>query len=494
MVLSPATNQLSGLDMGEAAPAFADTSTEDSRTRSPLHLYAERMREPQCSTTAATSPSQPADKKNRRSGILFDAVRDFSGLKRPSAEDINKLKALFYEFIETMEPPQRRLVTAMLARCVYTPRAIALYLAMDDPQVAAPMLLFSPVLNELDLASISRKLGTGHAAIIRKRMQPVRSSSAPQEAYPGPTIPENPEKIETTSGSSDLVATAAQRDDIAQPAVSNAAKPGSNTKTLSGEEIVALAASGGRLGKRTAKQHPVNQAQRQPEAGRFSFFEEITSYRPRATKADHPARDDHGSSQQGFRSTTISVLDRKTTRQLLSLARHRNLLAIARLIETLCGLPEKATLKLMAAETGDEFLYLVRAIGIPEPHGIQFSLMALPRIGRGFESYTAAKQTLRELDQGICQMIFNEIGARFHIEKRPSTSSTETAPSTDQLENTNDTQERSRSAEHGGARLQDAIRKRRSGLSTPDYGNGQIKHPDGSLEVRRHSLLRTGNE
>jgi len=56
---------------------------------------------------------------------------------------------------------------------------------------------------------------------------------------------------------------------------------------------------------------------------------------------------------------------------------------------------------------------------VPSPHDIQMAMMAVPRIGRGIESYRHAKKTLGELDAGICRMIFNQIGARFDLGTSP---------------------------------------------------------------------------
>ncbi len=108
------------------------------------------------------------------------------------------------------------------------------------------------------------------------------------------------------------------------------------------------------------------------------------------------------------------------TRELLLMARHRNLIGIARLIETLCGLPFNTSLKLLTTEKGYELLYLIRAIGLPHPHDMQFALMAMPRIGRSHGEYRNAKSLLADLDQGDCQMIFNEIGATFRIRAKSS--------------------------------------------------------------------------
>jgi len=108
------------------------------------------------------------------------------------------------------------------------------------------------------------------------------------------------------------------------------------------------------------------------------------------------------------------------TRELLLMARHRNLIGIARLIETLCGLPLNTSLKLLTAEKGYELVYLIRAIGLPHPHDMQFALMAMPRLGRSYGEYRKAKSLLADLDQGDCQMIFNEIGATFPIRAKSS--------------------------------------------------------------------------
>lgn len=303
---------------------------------------------------------------SKSSKILLESTRNFGCVQRPSREEIDQYKELFYQLIERVPASEKRLISAMLARGVFTPRPVALYLAQDKPDVAAPFLLYSPVLGDLDLRAIAKKKGAEHAAIVAKRRLPMDNftKSTLHEVISTPHQPvqekAEPEFIEQVL-----------------PAIEPATEP----KWLEGEEIVALASIGGRLGRQDKVE-----AKLQPAP---------------SVKSQHQTKVDF-------------QLPKTETRKLLQLARQRKIGEVAAYVEGLCGLETSATLKLVKSQQ-TELTYLVKALGLSAPHDIQLLMMLSPGISRDVVTYRETKNLLTQLDVGICRMIFNEIGARFDV-------------------------------------------------------------------------------
>ncbi len=309
---------------------------------------------------------QGRNRQSRHSTILRDATREFSLIKRPEHNDIERYKELFYQLIDRLDKADRRMVSAMLARSSFTPRPVALYLAQDAVEVAAPFLLFSPVLNDVDLRAIAAKRGKLYADIIRKR-------TLPMEPFTAQKLDEAPFQRQDRSSAA-IHATPT----LAKPAATEPALP-------IRDELIGLASRGGRLGKRTE-----------------SFV---------VSKMEPAPQHDTGETAR----PALFRLPKNGVRKLLSLARKRDHEAMAKMIEEYCGLASSDTLKLLKSSNADEPLYLIRALGVPAPHDIQLAMMIQPAIARSITDYRAAKKTLAELNPGICQMIFNEIGAQFDI-------------------------------------------------------------------------------
>ncbi len=300
------------------------------------------------------------ESKNKRSAkLLIDATRDFGNIRRPSSDQITQYKELFYQLIDRLQSNDRRMISAMLARLAFTPRAVALYFAQDEVEIAAPFLLFSSVLGDLDLRAIAKKKGHAYAEVISKRQSPI-------DAHTQATLNTIIENNAVTD----------------KPTISVPTPDAKATKWLDGNEIVALASIGGRLGSKSAP-------------------------KPASKQETVVTRQEE------------NVLPKQETRHLMSLARNHNTVAIANYVEKLCGLESNASLRLLNSVTGDELVYLVKALGIPSPHNLQFLLLVQPKIGRDIATYRHIKSLLSNLEAGICKMIFNEIGAKFEIAGRP---------------------------------------------------------------------------
>lgn len=313
-------------------------------------------------------------KPSRQAAILRDATREFSLLRRPEQAEIIRYKELFYQLIDRLEKSERRLISAMLARSAFTPRPVGLYFAQDALEVAAPFLLFSPVLNDLDLRAIAQKKGQLYANVIAKRKLPMEPFTA-----------QSMERIDTN-----------------EVDVSSRGKPGAvvpktskpseqSSADMLRDEILSLAAKGGKAGRSKVQAVEPNDM------------------------VDHGSEETAQSQTGSPPNPGDFRLPKRAVRELLAHARQGRLEELAERIEAWCGLAAADTLMLLKASRSDEPLYLIRALGIPSPHDIQLAMLIQPAIGRSIESYRQSKKTLAELNQGICQIIFNEVGARFDV-------------------------------------------------------------------------------
>lgn len=104
--------------------------------------------------------------------LLAAAVAGFTSLTRPGRYESQQFEDLALPLLETATPRARRQVSAILAQHDVAPRRLVLALANDNIEVAAPLLLRSPVLTTSDLTEITGKHGLSHARIIARR-QPV---------------------------------------------------------------------------------------------------------------------------------------------------------------------------------------------------------------------------------------------------------------------------------------------------------------------------------
>lgn len=104
--------------------------------------------------------------------LLAACVAGFASLTRPGRYESQQLDDLAMPLLETATPRARRQVSASLAQHDVAPRRLVLALANDSIEVAAPLLLRSPVLTTTDLINIIAERGLSHAHIIARR-QPI---------------------------------------------------------------------------------------------------------------------------------------------------------------------------------------------------------------------------------------------------------------------------------------------------------------------------------
>ena len=377
---------------------------------------------------SADSSTEAFSRRARQTRILVDATRDLTNNPRPSARQIEAYKELFYQLADRLLPADRRLISTLVARSAFTPRAVALYLAQDTLDVAIPCLLYSPVLQDLDLKEIARKMGAAHRDVIAKRTIPplqmsdlqdktepveeVAEATSEAEALPAewmesvemPAIVSSsihqPSLFARTPTQASLIEEAAQETETAATRETDGWADGhadgkadqstieateGEAEWLDGEEIVALASAGGRLG-------------RQKPAIQEAIAPEDASAAPPESRRKH-----------------LDLLPARETRHLLALARSQNRKALVRKLGDLSGLGRNTVATLLRKTTGDEIVYLVRALNPGRRQELKLLLMVAPRYGRSPDAYRGARDLLGQLDTGICRMIFNQVGAAFPL-------------------------------------------------------------------------------
>lgn len=219
-----------------------------------------------------------AAKRSKKAELLIESTGQFVQIERPSHKDLLLYKELFYQLVDGCEQAERRKLAMLLSRNPFTPRQIALFFAIDNKDVAAPILLFSPVLNEADIAILARRLPGGHLAVLCRRANLTVASVRALARYGGrdcrrlleknPVILGSPELFGTLSGKAPLSrkerigeALATERRE-AEPAKSDPTPKATATRRTGPAErqLMALAARGGRLGEAASTEHGVRGA------------------------------------------------------------------------------------------------------------------------------------------------------------------------------------------------------------------------------------------
>ena len=101
---------------------------------------------------------------------LFRAVvTAFCSLTRPSRREIAQLEDLTLPLYENVSSEARRFVAAALSECQNPPAALVRRLADEPVETAAPLLLRSNALTDIDLIALIGRRGIGHARVIACR-------------------------------------------------------------------------------------------------------------------------------------------------------------------------------------------------------------------------------------------------------------------------------------------------------------------------------------
>lgn len=97
------------------------------------------------------------------------AVSAFCSLTRPSRREIAQLEDLTLPLFDDVSVESRRYVAAALSECEYAPTALVRRLAEEPVETAAPLLIRSKALSDIDLIALIGRHGLPHARAIARR-------------------------------------------------------------------------------------------------------------------------------------------------------------------------------------------------------------------------------------------------------------------------------------------------------------------------------------
>lgn len=109
------------------------------------------------------------DESVRAERLFRAAVAAFCSLTRPTRLEITQLDRLSHPLFDRVSPEARRFAAAALSDSPHAPRELVLRLAAQPSDVAAPLLMRSPMLNDVDLVGLIARHGLDHAQIIARR-------------------------------------------------------------------------------------------------------------------------------------------------------------------------------------------------------------------------------------------------------------------------------------------------------------------------------------
>ncbi|RWN30887.1 MAG: hypothetical protein EOR95_19330 [Mesorhizobium sp.] len=97
------------------------------------------------------------------------AVSAFCSLTRPSRREIAQLEDLTLPLFANVSVESRRYVAAALSECEYAPTALVRRLCEEPVDIAAPLLIRSRALSNIDLIALIGRHGLPHARAIARR-------------------------------------------------------------------------------------------------------------------------------------------------------------------------------------------------------------------------------------------------------------------------------------------------------------------------------------
>jgi uncharacterized protein (DUF2336 family) len=97
------------------------------------------------------------------------AVSAFCSLTRPSRREIGQLEDLTLPLFDAVSVESRRYVAAALSECEYAPAALVRRLCEEPVDIAAPLLIRSRAVSDIDLIALIGRHGLPHARAIARR-------------------------------------------------------------------------------------------------------------------------------------------------------------------------------------------------------------------------------------------------------------------------------------------------------------------------------------
>ena len=139
-------------------------------------------------------PSQP-----RKAERLFRAaVSAFCSLPRPSRSEIAQLEDLTLPLFDQVSTESKRFVAAALSESDSAPPALVRRLANESIDIAAPLLIRSQALTDIDLIALIGRHGMAHARAIARRQALNPTISSLIQALDRPAPPPTGDKRDGT--------------------------------------------------------------------------------------------------------------------------------------------------------------------------------------------------------------------------------------------------------------------------------------------------------
>jgi uncharacterized protein (DUF2336 family) len=110
-----------------------------------------------------------AGEKEKAERLFRAAVSAFCSLVRPTRREIDQLEELALSLFDLVSADAKRFVAAALSETARPPQALVLRLANEPVDVAAPLLVRSTALSNVDLVTLISRHGAGHARAIAGR-------------------------------------------------------------------------------------------------------------------------------------------------------------------------------------------------------------------------------------------------------------------------------------------------------------------------------------
>jgi uncharacterized protein (DUF2336 family) len=107
--------------------------------------------------------------RGKKERLFRAAITAFCSLTRPSRNEIAKLEDLTLPLYDGVSVESRRFVAAALSEVEYPPTTLVKRLAGESVDIAAPLLLRSKALSDVDLIALIGRHGIRHARVIARR-------------------------------------------------------------------------------------------------------------------------------------------------------------------------------------------------------------------------------------------------------------------------------------------------------------------------------------
>lgn len=105
----------------------------------------------------------------RADRLFRAAVSAFCSLTRPSRREIDQLEDLALPLFDAVSVESKRFVAAALSECAHPPAALVRRLSDETVDIAAPLLIRSRSLSDVDLIALIARHGLPHARAIARR-------------------------------------------------------------------------------------------------------------------------------------------------------------------------------------------------------------------------------------------------------------------------------------------------------------------------------------